>query len=70
MPLDQPEPAKDRMSHEIQVPVELKCSGCSHKWLYKGKREYRTTCPNCGNTVRVHRKTATETSEATSQVAR
>ncbi len=33
--------------------VWLVCKHCKHKWDYKGKREYYTSCPNCMYKVKI-----------------
>ena len=34
------------------VAKRITCNRCGYVWDYRGKSEYRATCPNCGATTR------------------
>ena len=44
--------SKLEKSHKV-ASIMLTCNSCNHKWPYKGKADYYTSCPKCHANVRV-----------------
>jgi hypothetical protein len=40
---------------EREVP-RLECQHCKYRWLYKGRSQYRVSCPRCRYAVRLEPK--------------
>ena len=48
---------KGKCDYFIHIPIkvikhmELTCKRCKNQWSYKGRNDYRATCPKCGSSV-------------------